>query len=91
MNQARRKDINAIVAKLEEVKSMLDDPLGDTEGVAEEEQEYFDNMPESLQGSEKGELAQEAAQQLETAKDGIESAISSLEEAIEALQEACGG
>lgn len=50
--------------------------IGDSQAVFEEalneEQEYFDNMPEGLQGSEKGEIA--------------EANISSLEAAIEALE-----
>jgi hypothetical protein len=50
--------------------------IGDSQAVFEEalneEQEYFDNMPEGLQGSEKGEIA--------------EANISSLEAAIEALR-----
>jgi len=53
--------------------------LGDSKAAFEEalseEQEYFDNMPEGLQGSEKGETA--------------ESNISYLEAAIEALERIC--
>ena len=53
MNNARRKEINTLIAELEDLKSRL-------ESVLEEEQEYLDNMPESFQGGEKGEKAQSA-------------------------------
>jgi len=42
--------------------------------VRDEEQEAYDNMPESFQGGEKGEKAQECI-------SAIEDAISSLEDA----------
>jgi hypothetical protein len=46
-----------------------------------EEEEYRDNMPENLQGSERYETA-------DTACDNLQSAIDSLEEAFEYLNEA---
>lgn len=69
MNKTRRMQIDEVIAKLEEAKEIL-------EVLGEEEQEYLDNMPESLQMSEKGDKAQEAI-------DNLEGAVSSLEEAIE--------
>jgi len=46
MNKARREAIDVAIAKIEEGKAEL-------EMLMEEEQDYFDNMPESLQSSEK--------------------------------------
>ena len=60
MNKQRRADI-------EQAKSLL-------EGARDEEQEYYDNMPENLQASDKGEAA--------------ENAVSNLDEAISAIEEA---
>lgn len=48
MNKARRKEIAAIVAELEGLKDRL-------ETIASDEREAFDNMPESLQESERGQ------------------------------------
>lgn len=76
MNTERRKAI-------EGVKSTLDQAKGDIENLQQEEQEYFDNMPESLQGGEKGEKAQAAADALQEAMDNIESAIDNLSTATE--------
>ena len=88
MNAQRRKAIGearalveAAFEKLEEARSMLSD-------LQSEEQDYYDNMPESLQGGEKGEKAQAAADALQEAHDNIdgldfESVYSALDTAVE--------
>ena len=48
---------------------------------ADDEREYAENMPESMQESEKHELAEETADNLEGVASDIEGVISSLEEA----------
>jgi hypothetical protein len=74
MNQERRKLIRAQISALQDVDYVLTD-------VAEAEQEAFDNMPEGLQNSARGEAMQEALNQLEEAMDSIRSACDSLSEA----------
>lgn len=73
MNKQRRKSILEVIKSIETIKSELDDILFD-------EQDYFDNMPENLQGSIRGEQSEEAI-------DMLDSAINSLDEAISSLQE----
>jgi hypothetical protein len=51
------------------------------EQVKEEEEEAYENIPESIQGSENGERMQEGI-------NVLENAISSLEEAIDGITEA---
>ena len=46
----------------------------------DEEEDKFDNMPEGLQESERGEAMQEAIEQLETACDNLDEVISALQE-----------
>jgi len=75
MNKKRRAAIDAIRTKLEEFAVELEDIQG-------EEEEYRDNMPENLQGSERYEKADEAA-------TAIGDAISSIEEAVQYLDTAC--
>ena len=58
--------------------------MSELECLKEEEEEYRDNMPENLQGSERYERADEAC-------DSLDSAYSSLEEAIEYIDEAING
>ena len=73
MNKQRRNEISSIVSELESLKSRL-------ESVHMEEEMVFDNMPENLQYSMRGEESQEAI-------DCMSEAISNLEEAIEQLNE----
>lgn len=75
MNNVRRR-------KLSVVTGLLDRALDIINMVSEEEQDSLDNMPESLQDTERGEkmenaieLLESAAEQIEEAKDNIEAAI----------------
>ena len=52
MNKQRRKEIEALVER-------ADSLLTDIETIRDEEQNYADEMPENLQGSEKFERAEE--------------------------------
>lgn len=67
--------------RLEALRAEVNDLLSKLEAIQEEEQGAFDNMPESLQSSERGEKAQAAL-------DAIDSAVSSLNDAETSLQEA---
>lgn len=93
MNKQRRSDIDRLVSDLQGIQSALQDSpdfaelagtLGDCydagESLRDEEQEYFDNMPESFQASEKGDNAQ-------TAIDHLQEAVDSLQEAQELLED----
>ena len=76
MNKARRKQLDEIYSKLEEIKT-------DLEGVSAEEEEYRDNMPENLQNSERYQVADAAVSELECAVDSLDEALSSIETAQE--------
>ena len=75
MNKIRRKNLQSIIDQLEELKSSLED--------LQSEEEYRDNMPENLQGSERYELADAACDNLCDAVSNLEETISSIETAIE--------
>lgn len=76
MNKQRRAIINRIINTLYDLRS-------DVETVQDEEQTAFDNLPESMQESAKGEAMQENADNLSDALDMIDEAIESLEAAME--------
>lgn len=76
MNNDRRNRINQAVALMQEALSIL-------ETARDEEHEYYDNMPENLQGSERGEAAEQAASNLDDACGALGDAISSAEDAAE--------
>ncbi|MFK0338738.1 hypothetical protein ACIQT7_15835 [Agrobacterium deltaense] len=73
MNKERRKEIARAAAMIEEAKGIL-------ETCRDEEQEYYDNMPESFQDGDKGNAAQEAI-------DALEEAVSSLGEITDNVSE----
>ena len=76
MNNDRRKEINKAIALLQEALSIL-------ETARDEEGDYFNNMPENLQSSERGQKAEEAYGYLEDACCNLEEVISNCENAAE--------
>ena len=71
MNNLRRKRIAKLVDVLSNVKEAF-------ESIAENEEEYIDNIPENLQNSSRYEQAEEAL-------DSLNYVVSSLDDAIETL------
>jgi hypothetical protein len=71
MNKQRKALIENLADQLSIIKGGLED-------IHSEEEEYFDNMPESIQGGEKGETAQSNVDMLDEAIQSIESAIDNL-------------
>lgn len=76
MNAERRKQLSGIVDKLDEVREEL-------EAVKEDEETAFENMPESLQSSERGEAMQSAIDVLTDASETLEYALNELQGLVE--------
>lgn len=76
MNKERRKQIAKVIDELQGLSVTI-------ESIRDDEQDYFDNMPEGIQSSEKGERAEAATYALDMAYEAIEEAIGQLEEAQE--------
>ena len=76
MNRIRRKALQEISDRIEEIMSAL-------ETLKEEEEEYRDNMPENFYGSERYEKADAACDCLGAAYDSLQEAMDSISEAIE--------
>lgn len=64
MNKARRKDIARAIELMEQAWGIL-------QTVRDEEQEAFDNMPEGLQSSERGEAMEGYIYTLEEVMDNL--------------------
>lgn len=75
MNKVRRQQLRKWLEDMENIKSEL-------ETICSDEQDYFDSMPENLQGSQRGMDAEEAIEQMEEAVSSIEEAISVIEDII---------
>lgn len=76
MNRSRRKQLENAMALIDEAKTII-------EACRDEEQEAYDNMPEGIQESEKGEIMEEYIYQMEDAMDSAESISDVLTEIIE--------
>ena len=75
MNKVRRKLINAIIDNLISAEANIESVLND-------EQEYYDNMPEPIQDSVKGEVASDCIDNLQNALDSIMDVIDLLNASI---------
>ena len=75
MNKERRAEIKEILELLDKVTADLEEIQNSIENIKDEEQEYLDNIPENLQGSDKYTKAEEAVENLETAYDSLGEAI----------------
>lgn len=87
MNAERRKQIEAVLKRLEDLGDEITNLKVDIETIRDEEQEYFDNMPESFQMADRGQAAEAAIEALDSTLDDLDvdtaSAISNLEIAKE--------
>jgi len=72
MNANRRSRLVKIVSRLHV-------ELQEIQSLAQEEQDAFDNMPESLQGGESGQKIEDAANSLQQMADDLENLISDSE------------
>lgn len=73
MNNDKRKRIDQATALIEEARSIIEE-------IAQEESEAYENMPENLQYSDRGELIQEAINNLEYADSSFDELLGYLEE-----------
>lgn len=73
MNKVRRKRIQEAISKLEEAKQILEE-------VQVEEQDSFDNLPGSLQDSEKGERLSDNISFLDDVVSDLDDQMGQLEE-----------
>ena len=74
MNKDVREEIQELIEQLDAIKTRVEE-------LRDDEDNKYSNLPDSLQGSEKGEKMQEAI-------DNLDSASGSIEEAMDFLQEA---
>jgi hypothetical protein len=76
MNKARR-------AAVEQAKTLIEKARLIVENCRDEEQDVYDNMPENLQGSERGQKVEAASDALSEAIDSLETAESACDTAME--------
>lgn len=75
MNKMRRKQIESIKARIGALVVDAEELKAEVEAVRDEEQEYRDNLPESMAEGDKGEKADTAIEALEQVIQDLESLI----------------
>lgn len=76
MNKSKRARINQAI-------SLIDNAMDIVDGVVTDEQDSFDNLPESFQSGDKGQIMEGAIDNLESASEFLQNAIEELELAME--------
>jgi hypothetical protein len=71
MNKQRKTELDSVENALESLLTII-------QNIKEDEEEYVNNVPENLQGSEKYSQAEESIPYLEDACSNIEEAISNI-------------
>lgn len=71
MNKQRREKIRELRNEIETCKDKL-------QTILDEEQDYFDNMPENLQGSMRGSDSEDAIDTMTECIDGLDEVIKEL-------------
>ena len=71
MNKQRRQKIRDVRKEIENCKENL-------QKILDEEQDYFDNMPENLQGSMRGSDSEDAIDIMESCIEDLENIINEL-------------
>lgn len=92
MNNTRRKAIKQTIDRFDSIRKKLDELVSEVESVKSdvediqwEEEEYRDNMPENLQGSERYDKADETCTNLSDAVDALDNIISDLDLDIDSV------
>lgn len=76
MNKQRRAQLQKVVEMMADARALLEE-------IRDDEQDAFDNLPESFQESERGEQMEEYIYNMEEAIDALEEDENTLTEIIE--------
>lgn len=88
MNAEQRKRLTSLIYEIDEHRAKLEELASQIEEIKDEEEEKYDNLPDSLRDSEKGDAIQEAVDALDNALMSLAEAYdSSLYECIDYLNE----
>lgn len=87
MNNERRKQLKAIAKQLGTIADNLEEQQILLEQIYDDKSEAFDNMPESLQQSDRGIEMEDGVNLLEEQKDAVAAMVDDVRDIIEKLQD----
>lgn len=88
MNEARRKEIDAIRERIDTLRNDAEGIRAEISSVQSAEQDYRDNMPESIADGDKGQKADAALEALDATDREFDDVLNALDEALGQLEEA---
>ncbi|MFV0515795.1 MAG: hypothetical protein ACK5MV_00145 [Aminipila sp.] len=86
MNKVRRSKINAVIQEIETLKETMQGLRDIIEEIKEEEEDCLENIPENLQGTDRYDSVETAAENLESAYDWFDE--SDIDDLLTYLEEA---
>lgn len=88
MNQSRRKKIQKMLATVSDIEDKCSVLSSLVEDVLEKESSCLNNIPESLEGTDRWQAISDAVDNLESARDSISDMIDNISSAYDCLQNA---
>ena len=83
MNRERRKEIAELITSVDGLAEELESVISTLQATRDDENSYYEEIPENLKESERAQASSEAI-------DCLEEAIDALEDALDGLQDASG-
>lgn len=89
MNRERRSRIRGLIKAFKDLSSTIQNDLSSqVQDLHDLEEEAFDNMPESMQDSDRGTAMQDAMDELQSAVDLYSEASDAIDSIVDSLQAA---
>lgn len=86
MNKARRKELSILADSLNSIQDDLTDISSEIQVLENDEQEAYDNMPDGMKNGDRGDAAQEAINNMESASASTESAVGILQTILDLIE-----
>lgn len=91
MNRERRSRIRGLIKAFKDLSSTIQNDLSSqVQDLHDLEEEAFDNMPESMQDSDRGTAMQDTMDELQSAVDLCSEASDTIDSIVDSLQSAAG-
>ena len=91
MNRERRSRIRGLIKAFKDLSSTIQNDLSSqVQDLHDLEEEAFDNMPESMQDSDRGTAMQDTMDELQSAVDLCYEASDTIDSIVDSLQSAAG-
>ena len=91
MNKERRSRIRGLIKAFKDLSSTIQNDLSSqVQDLHDLEEEAFDNMPESMQDSDRGTAMQDAMDELQSAVDHCSESSDTIDSIVDSLQSAAG-